>query len=177
VTEDLRRLTAYHEAGHVVAHWALGIPFRYVTIRPRTGFGVWGSLRTYGIPQGVRKRLDVREPRPRDLAQVEAHIVASLAGLAAEYRLLGIGHGPEYEAEARDYADQCYSLALLLSYPQALPAEGARAYRDGLWLRSKGLVADRWPAVEAVAMALLERGTLGAKDVARLAREVGPSGA
>jgi hypothetical protein len=30
-----RKRTAYHEAGHAVAHVALGAPFRYVTIRPR----------------------------------------------------------------------------------------------------------------------------------------------
>ena len=30
-----RERTAYHEAGHAVAHVALGTPFRYVTIRPR----------------------------------------------------------------------------------------------------------------------------------------------
>lgn len=38
---------AHHEAGHAVAHVLLKMPFRYVTIRPRTP-GVGGQVRRYG---------------------------------------------------------------------------------------------------------------------------------
>jgi len=45
--ESGRSETAFHDAGHAVASIALGVPFRYVTIRPRAehvaGQGVYGE--------------------------------------------------------------------------------------------------------------------------------------
>ena len=47
---DQRELTAYHEAGHAVACWALRRRFSYVTLVPGEDF--LGQLVGRGLPKG-----------------------------------------------------------------------------------------------------------------------------
>ena len=135
---------AYHEAGHIVVAAALGL-----------------SLRPEGIMVGQdAKGLACywKEPDRTD-ASVEANILASFAGFYAEKRLRAISG-----SQARDYFAVIWSTdwkeARALEGKFSLAYLGNRnihAVNDELEAKAEEIIAQYWPAIDALAKILLGR--------------------
>jgi len=188
--EAERTLTAYHEAGHLLAAWrwrgSTAAPERprLLTIVPTPGRS-WGHMRqaTYALAARDRRARELGHAlgfrRGMALLEVRVH----LAGVAAEEVLTGARRfAPDDElAECegdllvwlecascwtRDYASA--QEALWIAYPRASDATSTRALTRE-FLATKAFLAAHWPAVRAVAAALLEHGTLGPDELEALA--------
>jgi ATP-dependent Zn protease len=129
------RGTAYHEAGHAVADYISGRGVAHVTIIPKDN-DYYGLCTARDWPSRVL-----------DTWQVEADVVSRLAGPEAEALLPSLSS--ELDGEDLELA---FLDVLLLTDERE---EEALALLGRLVVRAKQLVADHWPAVEAVAAALL----------------------
>lgn len=77
--------TAYHEAGHAVARFLLGLPFKNVTVIPTEDY--LGHVKPYSLPKSFKPDIDLGNLKIR--LRLEKEIMASLAGHAAERRFSG----------------------------------------------------------------------------------------
>lgn len=145
--QDQLDVTAYHEAAHAVAYWWIGRPFRYVTIRSRFHIGnvvpyyrqidkidraviaAAGPIAEYHYV----KDLSDRFPKAGNLGS-DDNVLASISE-AVEIRELG-----------DDMPDDAADFGTLISQNSWLV----------LWHYAKDhITGDLWPAVDAVAQALL----------------------
>ncbi len=167
-----REVLAYHEAGHAVAKYLLHRPFSYVTIESNERFE--GHLGGVAFPPGP-----------------PARSVANTAALA-EDTVLGLFAGPmaaAYLEEGEEYCwwtlpddlpgeadyDDIEALIPRILKPHYFDSEGRFNYQDAhadLFTLALHMVIDFWPYIQAVAAALLEKTTLTADEVWRLADEV-----
>lgn len=133
--EKRLQATAYHEAGHAVARWALGLNVRRVSIVPDAeSYGCCA----YGL--GRRFRPDLANGRLMENL-VHGHIVALLAGESAEYVLRGRHNGSGAGSDLHEAAD-------LATYV-ASDEEEVEALLKWLRVKARNLVRGRWWAVEA----------------------------
>lgn len=161
-TEELREL-AYHEAGHAVACVLLRLALRSASIVPDDASdGRVATRPAYAALERVADGIYA----PGDFVRVCDGLVATLAGPAAEARYRGLDH-PTGVLSGSD-RDQATEWCLRASGP------GQEASAMLVWLacRADNLVASppHWKAVAAVADALLDRETLSAATVRRIAR-------
>lgn len=149
-----RRLevTAYHEAGHVVAHISHNLRFRLVTIEP--GMGDLGHVLKRRLPRPILMRMKL-SPKMRD--RLDREVLACLAGLAAESHFTGRkdfrGAGGDIEA-VEALASIVYSGDVLTKYIAFKFAEA------GAFVR----VRANWVRIQALAAKLAERKTLTESD-------------
>lgn len=148
--QDVLRLTAIHEAGHVVARVDSDLPFEYVTI-------ISDDPDTLG-------EVVVSDPgmvHPWDFALYMA------AGPAAEAYALALA---DSDAEGEDEADLTLGAALCLASARHPEVEDAEAKSPGITGRIVDYVARRWDAVTAVADALVASptGTLTYSECQRI---------
>jgi hypothetical protein len=136
---------AHHEAAHAVVALALDLPVSQVTLEVRE----WGLLGSTGhaLPDDYSP-----EAYP---AMARSIIVASLAGITAEERLVGAVDVPG----ARGDLESAFESA------DALPVVSGRLRE--CQTEARRLVAERWAAIEAVARALLRssKGWLDADEL------------
>ena len=159
--------TAYHEAGHHVLKWQLGIPLGKVTIKPdhEKGFlGVNKSHRPAFKKEIIEKMCEYKKTTPAQTRRIENQIMVCLAGREAEliFRPRYIGMG----GSSQDYEQAHRLLHILVD-------EISRQYRvyfKLLLLRTQDTLSATpvWCAVKRLAEELLEKGTLTGKE----AREV-----
>jgi ATP-dependent Zn protease len=144
-TTELER-TAYHEAGHVVAHFIQNIGFRYVTIIP-SGDAL-GYVKGYPFAESFRPDMGVTL-RMRD--RLEKAIVIYYAGNEAEKKFCG---RYDYRGSSVDFD----SLVDLASYVTG-GGETLNAYLKWLQLTAHDLISmpENWQATRRVAEALLEK--------------------
>jgi hypothetical protein len=147
-----RRQIAFHEAGHAIAHVALGVPFEFVTIEPMDG-----------MIAHLRHDRSYRDSRS---IQEQANIVAftCLAGLAAqklanEFATARCGARQD-DANARD---ALYAAGCSWSLTQSVLARIRQQVCD--WARRP----DIRQAIARVAAALMERGTLDYDETVKTA--------
>ena len=165
ISDEDRRLTAYHESGHALlaAHLPAGGEILQVTIVSR--WGVLGSMS--------------RAPAADDLgddalrARREAELVIALGGLIAEQ--IARGERERIEARTSDIKAAEKIAFDLLGGPAAglTLAEvdaGVRRLMDGAERRARAIVDGHEAQLHRLAAALLEHGTLEAVDVADLLR-------
>ena len=146
--------TAYHEAGHVVAAFEMGISVRYVTIRPH-GKGLMGNtvLRPTRFTPGVG-----------------GHLIIELAGASAA-QLFRPDACPEDDdqvpdaidrAGIRDDLEQVLDAANLLFNTD----EEKQDYLKKMIDRTDKLVESNWcqEAIQDIAEALLEKNTLTGRE-------------
>ena len=150
-----RLRTAYHEAGHAIAHIFLHVPFEKVSIRADEGS--LGRCTSYGLR--YLKDVDVYiTPAKQD--RIFRYVKAAFAGHYAQKRF-NKKCVRQWHSQ-KDYHDGVG----LLSYISDPPAI------DHLvrWLEceTEMLVELRWQEIETVAHALLERETLTREEVREL---------
>ena len=146
--------TAYHEAGHVVAAFEMGISVRYVTIRPH-GKGILGNtvLRCNKFTPGVG-----------------GHVILKLAGAYAAQLFRPDAYPADHDqacavmtdAGFGDDFNQVEDAANTLFNTD----EEKRDYLQKMFDRTEKLVKSDWcqEAIQAIAEALLEKSTLTGRE-------------
>jgi hypothetical protein len=180
------RLAAYHEAAHAVVARKLGCTVERVDATAGGGQCVHVTPTSYPVPGSRRVRGTPlwRETTPREraasaLRQRDASTAtAALAGVALEdiaRAVPALGLLPVVETLAGT-ALEGLQLRSRTDVRQAAEATArqhrTQAGRDQFFRRARAraarIMVHDWPAVEAVADALLERGTLNGREVDRL---------
>ena len=163
ISDEDRRLTAYHESGHALlaAHLPAGGEILQVTIVSR-----WGVL---GSMSRAPAEADLGDEARR--ARKEAELVIALGGLIAEQ--IARGERERIEAMTSDIKAAEKIAYDLLGGPAAglTLAEvdaGVRRLMDDAERRARAILESREAQLHRLAAALLERGTLEAVDVANL---------
>jgi hypothetical protein len=163
--------TAYHEAGHAVAAVLLGRPLVDLALAPHAPDGLLGLCRY--APTPVPEVWLAADHTPPGFVHVRHEGTLALAGPTAEalYRgyasLAPFAGDPDYKSDFRQALDA------------AGPQYAGDDERAGRYLsrrlvpRVRRLLCHHWPAVDAVAAALLAKGRLDGPDVERLCAEAG----
>jgi hypothetical protein len=180
--EEFRRI-AHHEAAHAVAGVVGGYPpvyaevYRYGAIRAGVNFDPRDPFKPGSVipwPGQVVSRHAggdhfFREGRgigTLPVSGIWAYVLAGLAGEAADRQL---GHAPDDRQRVKVDLDRRHVgqiLAVMQIDHADFGASQERAERE-----ADALVREHWPAIERVAVALLERGRLEGDDVVRLVAE------
>jgi hypothetical protein len=150
VSREKRRMaTAYHEAGHAVVYWSRNRPFEYVTIKP--GEGSLGHVKGF-------------EHTFKDGWVYVDALLCTLAGNVAEKRLTGRSNNVGARSDffkAIDYARGADPLSGGYAENDPLPQYLVK----GAFKQLDIIISWWWPAITAVAEALLERETLTESEV------------
>ena len=161
------RQTAYHEAGHMVAAWELGLNVLGATIVPNPDAGYAGRVI---VP--VEDRVRYADWVESEEEYLYAHMVMCYAGIEAGERYVGEPM-PELNIElglVGSDSDDGRIADLLLTI--AGPDEdeqietGERANRH-----AKNLVSSRWSQIVAVAETLIARETLDERECREVLEE------
>jgi ATP-dependent Zn protease len=136
--ERSRELVAYHEAGHAVAAYTLGIEVEGVSIMEDAG-----SLgrSTAPLPENFDPSNEGAD------AILENHLVTGVAGAASEELLTG----ELSELTGKDLAGVAELLMSLADTGAPVQAESEEALD-----KAKSILRDNWGSVQALAEALLE---------------------
>jgi ATP-dependent Zn protease len=146
-----RRRTAYHESGHAVIAWLLGLRFRHITI----------------VPSGIFLGQVVMPPVRRSTArvshlQIRRVILMRLAGGIAE----GLARRDGQASGVSE--DLNVALSLMRCLPGCRSMTGfTRRYRD-MFKQAKDLVERNWPAIRLTAELVLNASTLDERHVRRI---------
>jgi ATP-dependent Zn protease len=158
--QDKSRLAAYHEAGHMVVAWELGLNVLGATIVPDPQAGCAGRVM---VP--VEDRVRYADWVESESAYLYAHMVMNYAGLEAGEKYVGVPM-PELNIDLgfvgpdSDYGGITDALLEI-----AGPDEQDQLETSGLAQRhAKNLVSSRWSQIEAVAQTLMERETLDERE-------------
>jgi hypothetical protein len=147
--------TAYHEAGHMVAAWDLGLSVAGATIVPDPEAGYLGRVR---VPLEARVRYAdwVDED-----GYLYAHLVAFLAGPLASEQHTGAALPPEdVQLGLESLGSDHYNTADLLLSLAGPNADAQVEVGDRAQRHAEFLVLSRWERIEAVARVLIEREAL-----------------
>ena len=151
--------TAYHEAGHAVASWHLGIRVTSATIVPEGT--MLGSVSHADPLKGINIEYD---NTPRATRRGEKAALVCLSGPAAEARFLGRRSHPPADDHivARDILDH------FAGTPEEL-----EAYINLIAVRADDLMRldHVWYAVTMLAEALLDRRTIAGKEVRAIVQQ------
>jgi ATP-dependent Zn protease len=157
---EQRKLTAYHEAGHVVAAHALGLEITDVTVATGEESFV-RYLGQAGVP--VDYALVYNSDRAHDY--VERQLVCYYAGAVAEEVLTGEpvdwGPGGYYDSDWNGSADCVVELA---GYDLDKQAQVS----DSGWKKAQTIMAENWDKVRTLAEALTEHREADRDTVERL---------
>ena len=147
--------TAYHEAGHAVAHIHLNLFFDYVTIAPVPK--IQGGL-SYARKAKVMRKLD-----PFHMEQWEKQIIMLYAGCKA----IQIKTNDDDDWTGFDAADHELGSDLdrISDFSYFVNPSGPKV--DYIKVADK-LLREKWPKVEAVAATLLKRKILRYEEVMEL---------
>lgn len=177
MTKYQTELTAFHEAGHAVAHAVLDLPFDYVTIVPEDGAA--GHV-AYTRPNEI---VETWNDGDRDSAEIrhyiERELIATLAGLVAQKRRFP--RSDQRMTVPTDLKDVDGNPLRRMAAPGADHTTAGRIVADifgdddvafkyfcFVEARARALICDRWSAVERVAQALMDRHKLDYSEVLRL---------
>jgi hypothetical protein len=146
---ELKRLkaVAYHEAGHAVVGWVLDPQVRPRRVTIVRGDGSLGHVE-HSRSRGRRNDMEFLTARGRLVRDSEA--ISSFAGRLAQAKFLGYMPRWSHDGDYHQIAGLCY-------YQDP---EMQRLWCRLRHLESQSYVNLRWPQIELVAAALLEKKTL-----------------
>ncbi len=157
---QMREETAYHEAGHAVATYVLGQPFEYVTIVPDAAGGSFGHVEGIGAAYLDETTLK----RQREVARIEA--VTLVAGPLADARWVE-AEPAFWRSSDVSYEYECAEANLRDVYTSERRVQEVMGEAV---THAQQIVAEQWPAIEALAAALMARETLDYRDAVRIIR-------
>ena len=146
---------AYHEAGHAVTAWRIGLKFRYVTIKPDDDS--LGHLKHRKVPRSFNPEISNSD---RTFMYWQRRIVAGFAGQIAEGEFLG--KHPRHGFESDD--QNAINAAEYLTGSK----KQWQKYLDYCWAVAEDTVEASWKDIKSVAAALLERETLSYEEVRKV---------
>lgn len=152
-----REDAAYHEAGHAVAAVVQGLEVQRATIA--ADHEEWGCVEVAPVEDDFSPEWD---PPEKVKEVLEPRLVTLLAGrVAEELRAGGVALS---ETDESDWGDR----QAVVEFADCLAGgpEQTQTLVDSLIERARELLIENWPAVAAVAQALLERETLSGEEVA-----------
>jgi hypothetical protein len=161
------RLTAYHEAGHMVVAWELGLNVLGATVIPDPEEGYAGRV-VVPVEDRVRYADWVDEG-----AYLFTHMVMLFAGIAAGERYLGAPL-PEMNIDVgfvspdSDYGGIADALGNVAGPDEQDQLETSASAQRIAEYR----VAARWSQIEAVAQTLMDRETLDERECRRVLEAV-----
>lgn len=158
---ELRRRTAFHEAGHAIAILSLGRSLRIVTIEPEDdSLGHVSNHQAYRFidPDIASYTWSARERRV-----VKQQVFVSLAGIAAVRILLS-----RYPRGRHDTTDYKLVARILESFNAGYFDEVDDAYITYMELVTKNSLDGNWKFVEILARELLKKETLKYSEVKSL---------
>ena len=151
-----RTATAYHEAGHAVVAWRLGVAVRGVSIVPDEDTS--GRCHHAALIRGKYPELD---DSLRAVVRMQKQVMVSLAGLIAQ-RI----HSPRSVRRYHAHTDHRAAVDVALHLTSS--EEEASAFLKWLEIRTGNLLRAHWPMVDALSKELLARGSMRGKEVERL---------
>jgi hypothetical protein len=155
------KATAYHEAGHAVAAWRLGIALgrKGVTIVPDEAAGTGGSSAHRGI---IDPSIEY-DTSDRNRIRAEKTVQSFLAGEVAQRR-----YNPRSVRNHHGYFDRHEAINTLSYFTNE--EEELRAWLKLLRIRAECMFRnpDVWRAVERLGAALMERRTIGGKEATEI---------
>ena len=155
-SDDVRRRTAVHEAGHAVMACVLGLRFAAVSIEANQSHGFSGCL-IWDDGQPLSAPIQI------DLSAHEPYILTLAAGYVAECEVFGaLGEG--------DVIGALHDMGQIATIAaEVIPTDGdAMAYVRGISNRVADELHRRRSSLEAVADRLLQEGRLTRADVSDL---------
>jgi ATP-dependent Zn protease len=166
-----RRATAYHEAGHAVACLVLGLPFKYVTIKPATdkrGSECGGHV-CYDFGRLTKAATLKMWTRERKLAHATQLLCG---GLAEDYAQRRWRHQIDNTECAESDLMLAGRLIHLIHRPdkatKAQQRDAGRADINLAFDRAEALVKDNFQKIRKIALALQERVTLTFDEIVTL---------
>jgi hypothetical protein len=157
--------TAYHEAGHAVAAFAMSKRFKKVSIIPNPEDNSQGRFSGYGLESKVFREFD-EGARSRDFDrggrlrhEVEAQIIICFAGPVAAAQLTGRF---SHISASKDYNDAVFCAGYVTRDQET------EAYLKWLFERTKIILSHRWDAVELLADELINRREIGYKAARKI---------
>jgi hypothetical protein len=152
---DPRAATAFHEAGHAIVAWSLGVGVKGVSIVPDAdSTGRCHHARLF------RKKYPELDDSLRAAVRMQKNVMIALAGLIAKgmYRARSVRH---YHA----HADHATAVDIALHLTSSV--EEAAALIKWLEIRTRNVLRLRWPMVERLAKELLSKDTLNGAELKR----------
>lgn len=162
--------TAYHEAGHHVMKWHLGLSLGPVTIKPDHENKTLGTSFYHRTPfkkETIQKLWEYEYPTPGQVRRIENLVMVCLAGREAERifkpKRRWLGKPSKDDEQAQNFLH-----VLVDEISPQFPV-----YWKLLWLRTKDTLSTPmvWNAVEGLTQALLERETLTGKEAKQVILE------
>jgi len=150
--------TAYHEAGHAVVAWLLGLKFQNVTVKPNID-GTLGCLSKLNAPKWFRPEVEMTA---RTRVMAERRIVVFFAGRSAQEQFLG--------KQIRSGFESDYDAGVALAAYFCSDSDVADAYLNYCRTVSRAIVRRYWAEVATIATALAGNETLTFSQVAKLIR-------
>lgn len=159
--------TAYHEAGHAAAAIFQDIKIDRASIEE--GDDYLGMVTTEGLGRVARAldraAYDDDAITPNRRVYIEKRIIELLAGGIAERKHKGRNN---YRGSSED---RRFAVDLMLRLTGG-DTEEAGKYFDWLYYRAERLIHGRWPFVEAIAQALLDKTNLTSDEILQVVRGV-----
>ncbi len=164
--------TAYHEAGHAVVAWWLGVGIRRATIIPDKSDNSRGHVLNHSLRPSTYEGIELADPFDTSRLRAEKRVMVSMAGEMAQRRF-----NPHSVRFYHASSDREYIIGVLERY--AIWRDGIRDTRPHHKLLqgwTEMILSRLWYVVETVANALLERRTLSGKDLRAVMLKAKPKG-
>lgn len=160
-TSERLLATAYHEAGHAVIAWLLGVRFRRAAVTIIPDRDSKGRVKHHSTLKRLRPDVDDSD---RIRLGIEKTAMIAIAGEAAQRRFRPMSRRTWHAAQ--DYHNVSELLSRVLHPKELAPYLKFLQIRVNLMLDRPGA----WQAVEAVAEALVRQRTLSADEAAQVIR-------